>query len=196
MKPRLIAITDPAFDEARVLWAVKAIARALPRGTFAVQVRNKAGISPSFALRLHEHVPVIVNGDASLAARFDGLHLPAAAPRARHAWTSWAAHTDDDVTRARGQATAILVSPIFDTPGKGSGRGTEALVRARAIAGQALVVYALGGITEHNVAACAAAGADGVAVIRALWQAEDPVRVATALVSPFGLERAEAPCLP
>jgi thiamine monophosphate synthase len=44
-----------------------------------------------------------------------------------------------------------------------------------------LSVLALGGITADKVRSCAEAGADGVAVIRALLDCSDPGRVALAL---------------
>jgi thiamine monophosphate synthase len=44
-------------------------------------------------------------------------------------------------------------------------------------------VYALGGLTPDRVAACLAAGADGVAVLGAVMRAPDPTAAAAALVA-------------
>jgi thiamine monophosphate synthase len=74
------------------------------------------------------------------------------------------------------------VSPIWDTPGAGTvkpaPRGVEALVRARhaldALPSVPPMLYALGGVDGSRAASCARAGADGVAVIRALLDAADP----------------------
>ncbi len=125
------------------------------------------------------------------------------------AWISTPAHTDDGVRVARSAgATMVLVSPIFASPGKGAPRGVDALTRARACASavtaapadavtatsasavtaapaDALVVLALGGVDASRVAACADAGAHGVAVIRALLDAEDAASTARALDAPF-----------
>jgi thiamine-phosphate pyrophosphorylase len=46
-------------------------------------------------------------------------------------------------------------------------------------------LYALGGITADRAGGCAKAGADGVAVIRALLDAADPARAARALYDPW-----------
>jgi len=132
---------------------------------------------------------LVINSDVDLAREIgaDGVHLPkggVAAARAvlPRAWISLAAHDDDDVRRAVSEgADAALVSPIFATPGKGPPRGLEAIRAARAIAPQ-LAIYALGGVDESNAAACRAAGATGVAVIRALFDAPDPAAAARALV--------------
>lgn len=119
----------------------------------------------------------------------DGVHVPNATAAdvievrtalGSGAFVSAAAHDDEAVTRAlEAGVTAAFVSPIFETPGpsKAEPRGVSAITRARAIVDAArrapsLLIYALGGIDAANAAACRAAGADGVAAIRALY--EDP----------------------
>lgn len=119
----------------------------------------------------------------------DGVHVPdaSAADVARvrsalggGAFVSAAAHDDEAVTRAlEAGVTAVLVSPIFEArgPGKAAPRGALAITRARAIVDAArrappLLIYALGGIDAANAARCRAAGADGVAAIRAFY--DDP----------------------
>jgi len=124
--------------------------------------------------------------EVARASGADGVHVPnASADDVRDArgalgsaaFVSAAAHDDEAVTRALDAGvTAILVSPIFETagPGKAAPRGLAAIARARAIVDAArrapsLLIYALGGITPANAPACRAAGADGVAAIRALY---------------------------
>jgi thiamine-phosphate pyrophosphorylase len=134
----------------------------------------------------------------------DGVHLggdggsvaDARARLPRGAWVSVAAHTDDDVRRAmREGADAVLVSPIFPTRSPSShgagvspekrARGTEALRAARTLRtaqargrasarGKDLAIFALGGVTISRVGACVRAGADGVALIRALLGSASP----------------------
>jgi thiamine-phosphate pyrophosphorylase len=79
-------------------------------------------------------------------------------------------HTLDDVTRARvHHANAILFAPVFEkiiagqinTPGQGIDR-----LRAACLAASPIPVYALGGVTLQNAAACLDAGAAGIAGIR------------------------------
>lgn len=176
-EPRLILVTDPAYEDAQIDAAIESVARAIEPRLFAVQLREKEA-SPA---RLRERalglrhltrdlgVGLIINGDAALASEVeaDGLHLPLPPTDGRtFAWLSIAAHDDGDVTRAcAAGAQAALVSPIFATPGKGPSRGVSAIAR---VAHLPLVIYALGGVDASNARVCAEAGAYGVAVIRAL----------------------------
>ena len=117
--------------------------------------------------------------DLALLVEADGVHLgrrsmsvaDARSLLGAGAWISTSAHAVEDViAAARAGANAALLSPIFSSPGKGAPLGTAALRRARealAREGLALHLLALGGVTLENVAACLAAGADGVAAIRA-----------------------------
>ncbi len=78
-----------------------------------------------------------------------------------------------------------MVSPIFATPNKGAPRGLDAIREARAIAPE-LFLYALGGVDESNARACIDAGANGVAVVRALFSAPDPEAATVALLRAIG----------
>jgi thiamine-phosphate pyrophosphorylase len=148
---------------------------------------------------------LVVNGDARLARDVgaDGVHLgggagtigEARAICGSRAWISIAAHSNGAVQRGvEDGADAILVSPVFASrpaslqrlreeghSANKSGRGLDAVRAARILVGERCTVYALGGVTPENAAACAAAGAHGVALIRALLSAERPERVARAL---------------
>jgi thiamine-phosphate pyrophosphorylase len=125
------------------------------------------------------------------------------------AWISIAAHSDEAVRAAAKEgANAALVSPIFPTDkpaargqsksdksetrvrvkdesleSKKRPRGIEALTSARAIVGNALFLYALGGVTPALTRRCMQAGADGVAVIRALLAASSPADEARAFLA-------------
>jgi acyl carrier protein len=185
---------------------IRDAARALPHGAFAVQVRDKTATKEQLVTLCRtllvatrstgRGARLLVNGDVdvALAVGADGVHVPAAASvsatrRAlgERAIVTAAAHDDDQVRRALAEgADAALVSPIFETPGKGPPAGLAALERARALAeGSRLAVVALGGVDASRAASCAAAGAHAVAVIRALFDAEDVPRIASELVAPF-----------
>jgi thiamine-phosphate pyrophosphorylase len=103
-----------------------------------------------------------------------------------------AAHDDDDVRRAaEGGADAVLVSPVFATrppspyAAAKAARGVGAVASARRSSPQSLAVVALGGVTEDNAAQCVAAGADGVALIRALLGRAEPACAARAIHDAF-----------
>jgi thiamine-phosphate pyrophosphorylase len=215
--PRLILVTDPAFGDGPTLRTITAVGRALPRGAFAVQLRDKRRPTASlrmFATELRAATraygaPLLVNGRAEVArdAGADGVHLGSGAAVARGtrasvddaracfvrpAWVTLATHTDAEV-RAAGDAAvdAVLVSSVFATRALVSDavekapRGVAAIASARAAARRGVAVYALGGITVDRVPQCVRAGADGVAVIRAVFASADPGRDARAIHDAF-----------
>ncbi len=199
--PRLLLITDPDYTHAQIERVVMRLGEALPYGSFGVQLRDKKSSRDevrALGERLREltracGAPFIVNGDLGLARATlaDGVHLGRDAPPLAEvrlsfpgAWTSVAAHSDADVDRAlEGGADAVIVSPIYETPGKGPPRGTAAIERARAIVGRAVAVYALGGVRAGRAARCRLAGATGVAVIRAVLGARDPAAEASRILA-------------
>jgi thiamine-phosphate pyrophosphorylase len=208
MRPRLVLVTDPAFADDAIVRCTDAVAAVLPPGTFCVQLRDKRRSIASLrmlACRLRVATRkagalLVMNGHPRLARDVgaDGVHLggggsvvEARAAFGRPTWISVAAHSDNDVRRALDEgADAALVSPIFatrpptsvrgDAPAKAP-RGLEAIRAARAIAGSRLMVFALGGVTLERVRPCAAAGADGVAVLRALLASPAPAALARAI---------------
>jgi thiamine-phosphate pyrophosphorylase len=150
-----------------------------------------------------------VGADGVHLGRDAGTVAEARAAYGGRAWVSVAAHSNDAVRRGVGDgADAVLVSPVFltrppsplaplglgfghgDGHGRGrgrgratekAGRGLDALRSARILAGKRCAVYALGGVGPENAHACAEAGADGVALIRALLASAEPGRVARAI---------------
>jgi thiamine-phosphate diphosphorylase len=207
MRPRLILVTDPSFGDDVIVRCTEESAAALPAGEFCVQLRDKRRSIPSLRLmacRLRTvtrkfGASLVLNGYPRLARDVgaDGVHLggdagtvaDARAVLGRTAWISVAAHSDDDVRRAREQgADAVLVSPIFATRAPSPRgavdkrpRGLPALRSARAIAGSRPAVIALGGVTLDRVRSCADAGAQGVAVLRALLTSHQPGVTARAI---------------
>jgi thiamine-phosphate pyrophosphorylase len=192
----IIAITDPRYSLEHTLRTIALVCDVLPEDAFIVQLRDKVSAHDERerAARaiLEAGVRLVVNGTPEEAARLGayGVHLPGDAPdiesaRAvlgERAWISVPAHDDAAVERAvAGGATAALVSPIFETPGKGPARGVEALTRACSIAQGRSKIIALGGIDSRRAASCLRAGADGIAVIRELFDAPDPARAALEL---------------
>ncbi len=122
----------------------------------------------------HPKVQVLVNDRTDIAAacgahgvhlRGDGLDaglVRGAAPNGFR--ISVACHSIADVRRAAAQgADYALLSPIFQTPGKGPSLGLAALREAAGVS--AIPVLALGGVTAEQTAACVEAGAAGIAAI-------------------------------
>ncbi|MFW2386784.1 MAG: thiamine phosphate synthase [Polyangiales bacterium] len=76
-----------------------------------------------------------------------------------------------EAAASEGAAYAFL-SPVFQVPGKARPIGVHGF--REAIAGVGLPTFALGGIRPEDVKPLVAAGAAGVAVRRAIYDAEDP----------------------
>jgi thiamine-phosphate pyrophosphorylase len=138
----------------------------------------------------------VVNGNVEAARRLaaNGLHLPARGPDVEAARRSLPAgvrvgksvHDADELSRAAG-ADWLLVSPVFPTESKPGAAtlgvdGLAALVEAAGPGGPP--IWALGGIDAARVPACRAAGATGVAAIRALLGAEAGALLRAAGVTP------------
>lgn len=202
--PRIVLVTDPRYEDALLLAKLDAALSAAPKGLALVQLRDKSRSSVEVftlarALRAltHEHgAPFVVNDrlDIALAVGADGAHLGKASVGIEDArkllgasaFLSVAAHDLADIERAsREGADAALLSPIFPSPGKGEPLGASALAEARSLAGP-LLVYALGGVGVAQASACIEAGASGVALIRALFDADDPAQVMRSLVEALG----------
>ena len=198
--PDVVLITDPALSDDELAHRARRALAAVPRSSIGIQIRDKARPARAvmaLAERLRRvclefDAPLYVNDrlDVALFLGADGVHLggdsvllgDARRLLGPRAFVSIAAHEADDVASAeKGGATAALLSPIFATPGKGAPRGAALITTARSCA-RNVRLYALGGVDADNAAACVGAGADGVAVIRAVWRAADATAAARALV--------------
>jgi thiamine-phosphate pyrophosphorylase len=181
-------VTDPRYGDARILEVARACANV---EGFAVQLRDRTPRSDDdllpLATELRAIVPtLIINRRIDLARRVraDGVHGEDLPPKDAKdfEWRSSPAHDAQQLQNARNAgATAVLVSPIFASPEKGAPRGVSALREARAMA-PAMTIVALGGIDETNARACREAGADAVAVIRAIFDCRDPAALAARLL--------------
>jgi thiamine-phosphate pyrophosphorylase len=132
-------------------------------------------------------VPVIVSErlDVALACGAAGVHLtsrsvPVVAVRT-HVPDGFliggSISTPDDVAHAS-HADYVTIGPVFGD--RASAIGTEALRSLLLACGRPAI--AIGGIDASSVTAVRAAGASGVAVIRAVLGAEDPAVAAAKLV--------------
>jgi thiamine-phosphate pyrophosphorylase len=124
---------------------------------------------------------LIVNDDvdAALALDADGVHLGRDDPGAKRAIESGmllgiSATTVEEAKRGEELGAAYLgVGPIWETPTKPDADPPIGLEGLRKICEAVSVpVIAIGGIDASNAAACKAAGAAGVAVVRAASDAE------------------------
>ncbi|MEA2355126.1 MAG: thiamine-phosphate pyrophosphorylase [Solirubrobacteraceae bacterium] len=190
-----------ALDRARLylICDVAQLARAPVGAVDILQLRQKAPIRPGDLLaaarsardRCAEHgVLFIVNDDPRLAveAGADGVHvgqLDLQVQAAREIvgpdlLIGLSTHTPDQIDAAT-RADYLGVGPVHATPTK-PGRPAAGLELVRYAAAHARVpFFAIGGIDPGNVAAVRAAGARGIAVVRAVAAAPDPAAAARAL---------------
>jgi thiamine monophosphate synthase len=121
--------------------------------------------------------------DVALAARC-GLHAPEAYPAVDPTLLplSRPLHDESQWGLRRGCAQ-LLVAPIFPSPGKGQPWGGGRLRRFLDPLPRGPRVLALGGVGPENLGALKHPRLDGVALIRALWDAGDPRAVVDRLRS-------------
>jgi thiamine-phosphate pyrophosphorylase len=209
----LYAITPELSDSTRLLAMVDA---CLSGGAAAIQYRAKTlGLdrqreqaSALRALCRARGVPFIVNDAVELARAVDadGVHLGREDADVRHARDALGARLIgvscyDDLARVREAAARgadyVAIGSVFASATKPQAcRAPLALLgEARRISG--LPVVAIGGITQANAREAIAAGADMVAVISALFDAEDVAHAARGIArlfndSPDGAEDVRA----
>ena len=177
----------------------EAVSQAVEGGVEVVHLREKdlaSGELYHLATRLRKitlgKALLIINDriDIALAISADGVHLPASSLPvyvakklgADRLLVGRSVHSVEEAKEAEEQeADYIILGTIYKTashPGrKPAGRG---LVR-KARAAVEIPIYAIGGINASNAAEVMAAGANGVAVIRAILAAEDRCTAARAL---------------
>jgi thiamine-phosphate pyrophosphorylase len=186
--PRLYLITAARPDLAAFLEA------AVRGGVDIVQIRDKLLADPELVPLLHEArrvthalgVPLVVNDRPDLAALIgaDYVHvgqddLPVDVARRFGVGVGLSTHAPEEIDGA--EADYMGVGPVYATPTK-EGRppvGLELVRHAAAHARQPW--FAIGGIDETNVAEVVDAGAERIAVVRAIGDAADPEAAAARL---------------
>lgn len=194
----LYAVTDRRWVGEKTLY--EQAEASLRGGATCLQLREKelgdaellAEAKAFSALCKRYGVPFIVNDrvDIALAAGADGVHvgqgdLPVREVRKRIGGgmiLGVTAHTVEEALRAeRDGADYLGLGAVFPT---GTKRDAEAMPfeTLKAICGEAkLPTVAIGGITEENLLSLSGSGVDGIAVVSALFGADDPGKAAAKL---------------
>ncbi|MBS1259487.1 MAG: Thiamine-phosphate synthase [Candidatus Scalindua arabica] len=193
-----ILITNRNICEAKL---VDIISQAIDGGVETVQLREKDLSSVELYILAREireitkkkGASLIINDrvDIALAVDADGVHL---------GWQSldieivrkmighdkligFSAHNLQEAEKAENSgADYVTISPIFDTASKDYSiepLGTEIIGKIKEEID--IPVIALGGINENNISSVLENGADGIAVISAILQSEDPMQSASRL---------------
>lgn len=196
---RLVAITDDAEDRRATL--VDRVAAAVRGGATSIQVRLKTApprevVEITRAIMSRISVPVIVNdrADIALAAGAAGVHLgeadlPVAAIR-RFAPADFiigaSLGVDAELANAR-DADYVGIGPVFGSDSKsdaGRAIGVDGFERLAAMV--ELPAVAVGGITADRALQITVHGAAGVAVINAIFRADDPELAAREIADAIG----------
>ncbi len=142
--------------------------------------------------------PLVVNQRADVAHIIgaDGVHLPETGlpiAQIRHQWPSLemigvSRHDRAGLVAAQeAGATYAFLSPVFGVPGKNPPIGVEGF--RQAIESLQIAVFALGGVGPDDVESLLEAGAQGVAVRRVVYDAEEPRIVVDGFLSRLDKER-------
>jgi thiamine monophosphate synthase len=134
--------------------------------------RHPAVIAPHPALR------------ATLSPRGGerGLHLPETAPFANAPFVGRSVHSVDAAIRAEQEGCDYIVAgSIFPTTSHPNGPAAGVKLIEDIARAVNIPILAIGGITAANARKCIEAGASGVAVISAIFDAEDPKQAAQEL---------------
>jgi thiamine-phosphate pyrophosphorylase len=195
--PALMLITDRSLLRGRAIEEVAS--QAVDGGVTAVQLREKDlsscdlyELAMTLRAVLQGRALLLVNDRADVAcvSGADGVHLPERClpPRAVRSLVGEgciigrSVHSVEAAVQAeREGADYVEVGSVYETASHpGITPGGLALVRAVAEA-VSLPVIAVGGIDAARVRDVLAAGADGIAVIRAILSATDPAAAARSL---------------
>ncbi|MFC1988085.1 thiamine phosphate synthase [Chloroflexota bacterium] len=182
---------------------VEVASQAISGGAKVIQLRDRVHTKEKLfhvaqelrVLCTKHNVLFIVNDylDLALATDADGLHvgqddLPVSIARKLlplDKILGCSATTVDEAVAAQSEGSDYIgVGPIYPTPSKETAVvGLEILRQVKQAVSLPLV--AIGGITKDNAAEVIAAGADSVAVISAILDAESPEKAARQIVSIF-----------
>jgi thiamine-phosphate diphosphorylase len=199
--PRVHAFTDHTILSAPD-FGIRAAAIAAAGAAVALHARDRGGPGARLAVSTVRMVAlarppeaaVFVSGrpDIAAASRAHGVQLgagdltPADARRVLvHGWIGRSVHSVEEARSAVEEgADFLVVGTIYETPSHpGRAAGGTGLLREAARLGRPVI--AIGGITPERVPELKAAGAYGVAAIRALWQADDPAAATLSMLAPW-----------
>lgn len=197
----LVAITDgvgggtPEIVQ-RALACVRGGATMVQLRLKDADARTQVEVARALIAALPGGVPLIMNdrADLAIAAGAAGVHvgpedLPAAAVRrllGPERIIGVSVGNDAEALQAS-DADYVGIGPVYATASKGdAGNAIGVTELARLVALCARPAVGIGGVEATNAAAVIAAGAQGIAVIRALFSASDPEAAARSLRSAIG----------
>ncbi len=195
---RLARAGLPAFQ-----WREKDLAANESRRVVSAMVESMSVVPAEDSAATLECCRILINDRADVAAALGiGVHLPesglstraARAVLGQDAWIGRSTHSLDSARRARDEgADFVTFGPLYDTASKrayGPPVGLDAL-RTVARELQGCPIIGIGGITLGRVTECLDAGASGIAVIGAVWDAPDPIEAWLGFARALGITTGE-----
>lgn len=179
----LYILTDPKHDAVRMLFALEKALVAAPGRVGIIVRHNDAGVvMDSASLAVEHNAPCFIAAMPNGRTKGDCVHVGALRDEDILPGGSYtaSAHNLTQAIRAK-TAQALLVGPLFNDPKTPPARATVLLTEVRK-ALPTMRLYALGGVGLLQIDACMRAGANGIAVTRAVLNADDPAKVTDELV--------------
>ena len=197
----LYAVTDQAWlKEGQTLSGV--CEQVLAGGATFLQIREKdldEGAFEAEAAKLKDlcvrhRVPYVVNDSVEIALRIDadGVHVGQSDIRGRDIRAIIgpdkilgisAGTVEEALAAEQAGADYIGVGAVFGTSTKQNARNLSVEMLRQISGAVSIPVVAIGGIKEENLMELAGSGVDGVAVVSAIFAAEDPGRAAARLLA-------------
>ena len=194
----LYAVTGRHWLDGRKL--IDVARESLDGGVTMLQLREKALAEEKFleearelqALCRERHVPFIVNDNVDIAKAMDadGVHvgqddmeaLDVRAKLGPDKIIGGSAHTVEEALLAEKHGADYLgVGAVFPTSTKKDAKPMETELLRRISNSVSIPVVAIGGINAGNILKLSGSGVDGVAVVSAIFGAQDPGRATAEL---------------
>ncbi|MDO5418020.1 MAG: thiamine phosphate synthase [Lachnospiraceae bacterium] len=196
----LYAVTDRAWTGKMSLY--EQVEAALKNGVTCVQLREKELDEETFLKEAMEigrlcreyHVPFIINDNVEIAVKCgaDGIHvgqedMVASDVRSRVGDSmiiGVSAHTVEEAVEAvKNGADYLGLGSVFNTSTKLDVDNMSAEMLRAICDAVDVPTVAIGGISEKNIMQLQGSGVDGVAVVSAIFAAEDPGKAAAGLLA-------------
>lgn len=197
----LYAVTDQTWlKEGQTLASV--CEQVLANGATFLQIREKDLNEAAFeaeaaklkALCADHHVPYVVNDSVEIALRIgaDGVHVGQSDIRGRDIRSIIgpdkilgisAGTVEEAIAAEQAGADYIGVGAVFGTSTKKNARNLTVEKLRKICAAVSIPVVAIGGIHGNNLMELKGSGVDGVAVVSAIFAAEDPGKAAAELLA-------------
>jgi thiamine-phosphate diphosphorylase len=201
MLPRLHAVTDAHVLGPDFLSVARRLSALGPRIAIHLRDRTATGrrlaemASALAAVLAGSGTPLIINArpDIAAAVAASGVQLGAgdltvadARVLLPHQWIGRSVHhAGEGLAAARAGADYLVAGTIFASASHaGVEPGGTALLTELVATG--LPVIAIGGVTPARAGLVHESGAHGVAAIRGIWDAPDPLEAATQMLAPWG----------